>query len=89
MNDLIINLTALLKEFGIFFRENRDIIYISLAIVMLFVERWFGKTSKTPASSVLEWLEMKITGNDPSKQVFDFPAAVPVKQEESKDGKSI
>lgn len=89
MNDTIIHLTELLKEIGNFFRENRDIIYISLAIVMLFVERWFGRTSKTPASSVLEWIEMKITGKDPSKQVFEFPAPVPVQQEEDKNGKSV
>lgn len=80
MNEVLLNLI-------VFFRENRDLIYIALGIIMLFVERWFGKTEKTPASSVLDWIEMKVKG-ELKPQVFDFPAKKPAEEGED-NGKSV
>lgn len=50
----------ILKQLVIFFRENREIIYLVVAIIGLFVERWLGKTDKVQAGSILEAIENKL-----------------------------
>lgn len=75
-----------MKEVLAFFKENVELTYITVIILVLMVERWLGRTLKVREASILDILLARVLRIPlpPSPAELNPPVA-PAKPEENKD----
>lgn len=75
-----------MKELIQFAKDNPDMTYITVIILVLVVERWLGRTLKVKEASILDILLARVLRIPlPPSPAELNPPVVPAKPEENKD----
>lgn len=76
-----------MKEVLQFFKENTELTYLTVILLVLIVERWLGRTLKVKEASILDILLARVLRIPlpPSPAELNPPVVKPEQPEEKKD----